>query len=216
MEVLAERKGRLNYMRKNLKSVLKKVIDNKAVDKLKSIAVSTYILTVFFWTVLTICMILLVLIAIDLHDAIEKLVMWNIVIIIALTGGIILFGVLTIFKKIEERYPILWIYLLLMIIFFAIPIGLITVSESKIIITLFIIVTYIMNFFPAYFLAREIVGSYKGFKELFTKKITKITTTYEEKNVTKEITTEENPIGIIIFSIVIPVVLSVIKLLVSN
>ncbi|WP_161052835.1 hypothetical protein [Ligilactobacillus salivarius] len=75
-----------------------------------------------------------------------------------------------------------------------------------------------MNFFPAYFLAREIVGSYKGFKELFTKKITKITTTYEEnkKNVTKEITTEENPIGIIIFSIVIPVVLSVIKLLVSN
>ena len=58
----------------------------------------------------------------------------------------------------------------------------------------------------------------KVLKNYLQKKITKITTTYEEnkKNVTKEITTEENPIGIITFSIVIPVVLSVIKLLVSN
>lgn len=112
-----------------------------------------------------------------------------------------------------------------MIILLAIPVGLVTVFESKII-TIFVVVTYIINFFPAYYLAKEIVGNYKDFKELFTKRITKIT--YEEKEIItqnhekdkkpiiKEVTTEENSIGIIIFSIVIPVVLSVIKLLVSN
>lgn len=211
----------MRYMKKGWRYIT----DNKVTNKLKSIAVNTYILTVFFWIVLTISMILLLLIAVDLHDVIEKLVMWNTTIMIVLTGVLILFFVLTTFKSIGERHPILWIYLLLMIILLAIPVGLVTVFESKII-TIFVVVTYIINFFPAYYLAKEIVGNYKGFKELFTKRITKIT--YEEKEIItqnhekdkkpiiKEVTTEENSIGIIIFSIVIPVVLSVIKLLVSN
>ncbi len=211
-----------NYMR-YMKKGWRYIIDNKITNKLKSIAVNTYILTVFFWIVLTTSMILLLLIVIDLSDVIKSSSIWYTSIGVALAGFVILLGIFSTVKDIRESKPILCIYLLIIVIFLLIAwIDLVDSIRNEmlvtVLITIFIISIYIMNFFPAYFLAREIVGSYKGFKELFTKKITKITTTYEEnkKNVTKEITTEENPIGIIIFSIVIPVVLSVIKLLVSN
>lgn len=88
---------------------------------------------------------------------------------------------------------------------------------------IFIISTYIINIFTAYCLAKKIVGNYKSFKELFTKRITKIT--YEEKEIitqkhernkkpiVKEITIEEKPIGTILFTIVIPIFLSFMKIL---
>lgn len=77
----------MRYMKKGWRYIT----DNKVTNKLKSIAVNTYILTIFFWIVLTISMILLLLIAVDLHDVIEKLVMWNTTIMIVLTGVLILF-----------------------------------------------------------------------------------------------------------------------------
>lgn len=64
-----------NYMR-YMKKGWRYIIDNKVTNKLKSIAVNTYILTVFFWIVLTTSMILLLLIVIDLSDVIKSSSIW--------------------------------------------------------------------------------------------------------------------------------------------
>lgn len=171
----------MRYMKKGWRYI----IDNKITNKLKSIAVNTYILTVFFWIVLTTSMILLLLIVIDLSDVIKSSSIWYTSIGVALAGFVILLGIFSTVKDIRESKSILCIYLLIIVIFLLIAwIDLVDSIRNEmlvtVLITIFIISIYIMNFFPAYFLAREIVGSYKGFKELFTKKITKITTTYEE------------------------------------
>ena len=62
----------MRYMKKGWRYI----IDNKITNKLKSIAVNTYILTVFFWIVLTTSMILLLLIVIDLSDVIKSSSIW--------------------------------------------------------------------------------------------------------------------------------------------
>lgn len=205
--------------------ILKKATDNKVIKKLKSIAVSTYILTMFFWTILTICMILMALIVVDL-DVTKVSQMWYISIVEAFIGSAILVIIFSTVKDIRMSRPILYTYLVLIVIFLLMAcIRLTGFTGNEILIAIFIILAYIMNFFPAYFLAKEIVGNYKSFREIFTKKITKImyeekeiiTATYEENknSVTKkEVTTEESPMGIIIFSIIMPIVLATIKLLV--
>ena len=114
-----------------------------------------------------------------MSDVIKSSSIWYTSIGVALAGFVILLGIFSTVKDIRESKPILCIYLLIIVIFLLIAwIDLVDSIRNEmlvtVLITIFIISIYIMNFFPAYFLAREIVGSYKGFKELFTKKLLRL------------------------------------------
>lgn len=190
-----------------------KNIIKKLKDKFDSIDSSIHIYAMIIWIILTVSLILLKLTVSELYSSSKVPEMWSITSNVIITGVALFLGVLIVMKGMGGVNPILFSYLMLIIIITDIG------KDNLLKIIIFMLVTYITNIFTAYLLAKKIVNYNKGdLENLFTKTITKISTSYmkEGKKITEETTTEKSPMGTVVLTIIVPIIISLMQLLVLH